>query len=263
MLWVHSTITQRLMAGAAIRMGEERVRHRQFRVRLPGPPALWVLFHKDWLYLTRSPVTRRILFATPIAIIAAGVGIWQVSNVVEPSSPMRHLIPIVGAGFLLIITNLATANYTSNYFGSVDREGFASLMVSSVDRRYIWLSANLMTFVLAMLQSIVLLIIVAIVGRSWLVLPWGIIFAICLHIATAPAYNVTSILAPYRARMDFTNQGGNIWIMFAWIIGTLARGCAVRRSAILLDARSVHHHAHRRPLCRGRLLAHTQNHWLA
>ena len=183
-----------------------------------------MLFHKDWLYLTRSPITRRILFATPIAIIATGVGIWQVSNVVEPSNPMRQLIPIVGAGFLLIITNLATATYTSNYFGSVDREGFASLMVSSVDRRYIWLSANLMTFVLAMLQSIVLLIIVAIVGRSWLVLPWGIIFAICLHIATAPAYNVTSILAPYRARMDFTNQGGNIWIMFAWIIGTLPVG---------------------------------------
>ena len=36
MLWVHSTITQRLMAGTAIRMGDERVRHRQFRARLPG-----------------------------------------------------------------------------------------------------------------------------------------------------------------------------------------------------------------------------------
>jgi hypothetical protein len=224
LLWAHSAITRRLMAGAAIHIGAERVRLRQFRVRLPGPPALWVLFHKDWLYLTRSPITKRILFATPFAILATGVGVWQASNYIESSNPLQHIIPLLGAGFLLIIVNLATATYTSNYFGSVDREGFSSLMVSSVDRRFIWLSANLTTLLLALVQSLALLILVAAVGRSWPVLPWGLFFAVCLHIATAPAYNVTSVLAPYRARMDFSNQGGNIWIMFAWIIGSLPVG---------------------------------------
>ena len=220
LLWAHAAITRRMMRGAAIRIGTERVKSRRLNIKLPGPSTFWALFRKDWLYLMRGFVTKRILFATPIIIVAMGVGVWQATNVLDASHPIRQAIPIVAASILLVTVNLSTSNYTSNYFGTVDREGFATLMTSPIDRRYIWLSANLMTLILAMSQSLVLLTIVAIAARSWIVLPLGLYLGLCLHISTVPAYNLTSIIGPNRMKMGFSNQGGNMWVVLAWIVAS-------------------------------------------
>ena len=220
MLWLHGAITRRLMRGAALRIGEERVKSRSLESRLPGPAALWTLFHKDWLHIRRSPITKRVLFSTPIAVVAMGAAVWQAGNVREVDSVALRLAPLLAAAFLVIIINLSTANFTSNWFGSVDREGFATLMVSSVERRYIWMSANLATLALGLGQCVVILAVLALIARSPAPLLWGTYLALCLHVSTAPAYNLTSALAPYRTRMEFSNQGGNIWIMFAWLFGS-------------------------------------------
>jgi hypothetical protein len=94
-------------------------------------------------------------------------------------------------------------------------------MLSAVDRKWILLSANLATLLLSLAQMLVLLLIVVLVTGVWSALPWGLYLAVCLHLATAPAYNFTSIVGPYRQSGQFFGKNeGNLWVMLAWFVAT-------------------------------------------
>ncbi|HSJ58290.1 MAG TPA: hypothetical protein VLC95_13990 [Anaerolineae bacterium] len=219
MAWVHATVIRRMMQGTALRIGAERVRARRRDWHRPGPAAFWALFDKDWAYLRRNPVTLRALVATPIVIVAFGVGLWQMSNLAAPDSRIHDLMPFLIAGLVVIAANAGTSNLTADYFGAVDREGLATLMVSPVDHRYVFLSANVVTLLFALAQTLVVLAIVALLMGTWLIVPWGLLFAFCLHYASAPFYNLASILTPYRASAQLTGSNqGNLGSMIAWIV---------------------------------------------
>ena len=92
-------------------------------------------------------------------------------------------------------------------------------MLTPTDRRHVLLSANLLTLVLFLAQSFPLLVLVAAVSGSWGLVPWGLFFALCLHVSTAPAYNLTSIIGPYRAPLWFSDPNkSNVWVLLAWAI---------------------------------------------
>jgi hypothetical protein len=221
LLWAHGAMTRRLMQGAALRIGTERVRSRPWEVSLPGPPAFWALFGKDWTYLRRSPGTLRVLVTTPIVAVAFGVALWQVASILPEGNALRQVIPFLIAAVVLVSANLGTSNLTANYFGAVDREGFVALVLTPVDRRYVLLSASALTLVLGMAQSLVLLALVAALTGAWMVLPWGALLAFCLHFATAPLYALSSIFAPYRAPLQaWGGRNGNMGTFLAWLVGT-------------------------------------------
>jgi hypothetical protein len=221
LLWAHGALTRRLMQGAAVRLGTERVRSRRWEMGLPGPPAFWALFRKDWTYLRRSPTTLRALVTTPIVAVAFGVALWQVTSILPEGNTIRQAVPFLIAAVVLISANLGTSNLSANYFGAVDREGFITLMLTPVDRRYVLLSANTLALVLGMAQSLVLLALVAAFTGTWIVLPWGALLALCLHFVTAPLYTLSSILAPYRAPLQaWGGRNGNMGSFLAWLVGT-------------------------------------------
>jgi hypothetical protein len=221
LLWAHAAITRRMMQGSAIRIGTERVRSRRWGASLPGPQGFWTLMRKDLTYLRRSPTTIRALIATPFMIIAFAFVFWQVLDTTSPINPLFHAAPVIISAMLLVTVNFGTSTLTANYFGAIDREGFASLMLCPTDRRYVFLSANAATLLFALALSLVLLLAVAILMKAWIVLPWGILFAFCLHVSTVPAYNLTSIIGPYRAPMEaWSNKGGNAFALLAWGIAT-------------------------------------------
>ena len=221
LLWAHGAMTRRLMQGATLGIGTERVRSGRRALRLPGPPAFWALFGKDWTYLRRSPGTLRVLVTTPIVAVAFGVALWQVAGILPEGNPVRQAIPFLIAAVVLVSANLGTSNLTANYFGAVDREGFVTLVLTPVDRRYVLLSANTLALVLGLAQSLALLAVVAAFTRTWIVLPWGVLFAFCLHFATAPLYTLSSILAPYRAPLEVLGgRSGNLGTFLAWLVGT-------------------------------------------
>lgn len=221
LLGAHATIIRRLLRGARLRSATERVRSQHLDGKLPGPAVLSALFAKDWIYLRRSPVARRVLLASPFVAVAFGFAIWQVATLLPVSSSFRQALPFLTTALAMISINLSTSNLTSDYFGAVDREGFAALMLAPVDRRFVFLSSGLLTLLFALAQSVVMLVIIAVVSRNWLVLPWGLSLALCLHVSTLPAFALTSIIGAYRAKMEFLNQSqGNFWVVLAWVVAS-------------------------------------------
>jgi hypothetical protein len=215
LLWVHAAVTRRLMQGAALGLGAARVRSRKAGRWLPGPPAFWALFHKDWLYLWRSPGPRRILFSALIATLAVFVPL-----VGDPPKIMHELIPL-GLGALIVTMVSMTLNMgmASNQFGLVDREGFGTLAFSSLDRRQIILSANLLVLLLSGLLYLPMLLLIAIMTKYWPVVPLGLYLGLCMQIGGSPAYNLAAIAGPYRAQLKFRGrQRGNLWGMLAWTL---------------------------------------------
>lgn len=221
LLWAHTAVTRRLMQGAALRIGTERVRSRGLDANLPGPPAFWTLFRKDMAYVRRSPTAIRVLLATPIAALAFGMGMWQVANALPEGNVLRQAVPILAAALVVVSANLGTSNLMANYFGAVDREGLTGLLLTPIDRRYVLLAANTAVYLFAMAQSLVLLLLVAVITRSWILVPWGLLLATCLHVGTAPLFHLSSILAPYRAPTQaWGGKGGNAGAFLAWTVGT-------------------------------------------
>jgi hypothetical protein len=221
LLWLHAAVVRRMMEGASLRVGTERVRSRRWQREMPGPAAFWALVSKDWYYLRRSPFALRSLLATPIVAVAFGFGLWQVSSLLPPEHSLRAAIPMVAAALVLVSANLGTSNLAANYFGAVDREGLAGLLLTPVDRRLVLLSSNAITLLFTMAQSLVLLLLVAILTGSWIVLPWGLYAALCLHFGSMPLYHLSSILAPYRAPLQaWGGRGGNMGVFAAWMLGT-------------------------------------------
>jgi hypothetical protein len=220
LLWMHAGVTRRLMEGAALSIGAERVRSRRWFLRLPGPPVFWALFRKDWLYLWRSPMPRRLIFSTLLMVVGMvfplrGMAQGDVSPAVREALPL-----IVGVFAITMVGMTVNLGMTANYFGSTDREGFATLALSPLDRRYVILSTNLAVLLYTSLQILALSLGIALLARFWAVLPLGLYLGLCLQVGGAPAYNLAAIIGPYRTQLKFGGgrQRGNVWGMLAWLV---------------------------------------------
>jgi hypothetical protein len=217
----HARITRRLMEGAALSIGVERVRSREWRVRLPGPPAFWALFKKDWLYLWRSPVPRRLIFSSLIMTVAMVLPMRNIGQSDAPSVVRGALPILIGASAITMASMAINMGLASNYFGVIDREGFTTLALSPTDRRYALLSANLAALLYTSAQVLVISLAFSILAGRWEVLPLGIYLGICLEIGGLPAYTLAAIIGPYRTQLKFTRgtrQRGNLWGILAWVI---------------------------------------------
>jgi hypothetical protein len=223
LLTIHAEVTRRLMAGAALRTGPERVRHRQLRLQLPGPPALWALFYKDWRYLWRSPVPRRVLFSSLMMVVAVLLPLRGFRER-DIAKGFRDLVPLLtfllGATLSSLSTNMAL---TTNHFGTFDRDGFSSVALSPVDRRHVLVSANLSILIFVLAQDLLLALPIAALSGRWLVLPLGMFFGLCVQVSIFPVCSLVAILVPYRTQLGFTggHRGGNLWGLAAWVISAL------------------------------------------
>jgi hypothetical protein len=216
LLWVHAGITRRLIKGAALHVGTQRVRTRRWRLVLFGAPTFWALVHKDWTYLWRSPMPRRLIFSAAISMLAMAVPLWS-----KPSSSLSKVLPLIVSAFgITIVSMVVNMGMTANYFGVMDREGFGTLALSPPDRRQIILSANLVALLFVGVQYLVLLLGVAILTRAWMVLPLGLYLGLCMQAGGSPAYNLAAIMGPYRAQLRSVGgrQRGNLWGMLAWAV---------------------------------------------
>jgi hypothetical protein len=239
LLWLHARVTRQLMSGAALSMGAERVRSRDWGMGLPGPPAFWALVNKDLRHLWRSPIPRRLVFSTLMLVLTIGIPLRELpgSDLVPE---IRRAIPILAFAFAATMVGMGinmvmTANYygtvdrevnmvmTANYYGTVDREGFAVLALSPVDRRWILVSSNLVVIAFALTQDLLLAVVVALLSRSWVVLPLSMYLAVCLQLGSIPLCGIPAMLAPYRTQLKYSTrrQSGNIWGMLSWFLGSV------------------------------------------
>jgi hypothetical protein len=222
LLRLHAGITRRLMQGAALSIGAERVRSRGWRVRLPGPPAFWAVFQKDWLYLLRSPMPRRLIFSSIIMTAAMAFPMMRGFSENEAPLALKNAIPVLVGASVLVMTGMAiNMGLTANYFGSIDREGFVTLALSPLKRWYVLLSANMAALLYAGLQFTVIALVIAILTGNWAMLPLGVCLGLCLQIGSTPAYTLAAIIGPYRTQLKYsrgTRQRGNGWGMLAWVV---------------------------------------------
>ncbi|MHB0877888.1 MAG: hypothetical protein ACYC5O_17765 [Anaerolineae bacterium] len=220
LLWAHGRLTRRLMQGTVVRLGAERVRGEGLDWWLRGPVELWGLVGKDWAYLRRSPVTKRVLLSAPILVASFGFALWQLQNVTQSGALLERL-PFLALLLLIVSTNLAVTNFAGNYFGTVDREGFAALVLSPADRRWVFLAANLATLMLALVLDLVFALVVSLASGQWALLPLGMVLGFCLQVSSAPAYNLTSIVGAYRDPMQVWGRSqGNLWVFMAWLVAS-------------------------------------------
>jgi len=223
LLWLHARVTRRLMSGAALSMGAERVRSREWGIGLPGPSALWALLNKDWRHLWRSPIPRRLVFSTLMLVLAIGVPLRELPGSNLPPE-IRRAVPILAFALAATMVGMGTNMVmTANYYGTVDREGFVVLMLSPVDRRLVLVSSNLVVLAFALAQDLLLAAVIAFLSRSWIVLPLSMYLAVCLQIGSMPGCSVAAMLAPYRTQLKHSTrrQSGNIWGMLSWLLGSV------------------------------------------
>jgi hypothetical protein len=221
LLWIHAGITRRLMAGAALSVGAERVRSRQWRTTPPGPSAFWALWRKDWLHLWRSPMPRRLVFSSLVMVVAMLLPLRGLTD--QMRSPIvAQAMPLIAFAFIGTMASIAiNMGLTANYFGTIDREGFATLALTAYDRRYVFLAANLVALFYAGVQYLLIALVVAAVTGRWAILPLGLFLGLCLQVGGTPAYNLASVIGPYRAQLMFTSgtrQRGNLWGILAWAV---------------------------------------------
>lgn len=220
LLWVHAKITRRLMEGAALSVGAERVRSGRWADARRGPPAFWALLRKDWIHLLRSPMPRRLIFSSVVMVIAMLLPLQAVSEEVG-SSRLSGALPILAFAFVCTFASMAiNMGLTANYFGTIDREGFATLALTAYDRRFALVSANLVVLLYAGIQYLAMALVIALVSGTWVILPLGLFLGLCLQVGSTPAYNLAAIIGPYRAQLRFSSgarQRGNLWGMLAWI----------------------------------------------
>lgn len=220
LLGVHALITRRLMQGAALSIGIERVRSYRWILRLPGPTTLWALFRKDWSYLRRSPMPRRLLFSALISIVAL---IFPLRSMAQSDTPAElvEILPLATVGTIItLVSMMMNLGLTANYFGTIDREGFGTLTQTPVDRRYVLLSAHLSISLFILSVYFILLIAIGLLTRSWVAIPLGMYLGLTLQLGGMPAYTLASIIGSYRAQLKFSGgrQRGNLWGMLAWIV---------------------------------------------
>lgn len=223
LLWVHAQVTWRLMNGAAMSMGAERVRSRQRFHHLPGPPVFWALFRKDWIYLRRSPLPRQLFLPALMMVVMVFLFMRNITRDNDMSAGAIAAMPVIAGAFAIAMVSMASnLAFSANYYGVVDRKGFAILATSPIDRRYIILSANLVVLLYTSLQTVVISLGVALATRMWHLLPLCFYLGLCLQIGGLPAYNLAAMIGPYRAQFQFGSKQrqGNLWGLLAWLIAT-------------------------------------------
>lgn len=224
LLRLHAGVTWRLMNGAAMSMGVERVRSDQRFLHLPGSQVFWALFHKDWTYLIRSPLTRQALLGAVMAVVMIFLFLRSISRSGDGMpAGAGAVIPVAIVAFAISMLSMTTnLSFAANYFGAVDRKGFGTLATSPIDRRYILLSANLVVLLFISLQTLIISLVVALTTQSWFILPLGFYLGLCLQIGSFPAYNLAAIIGPFRAQLQLGSKQrqGNLWGMLAWLIAT-------------------------------------------
>jgi hypothetical protein len=211
MLLLHAGITKRLMQGAALSIGAERVRSSSWRVSLPGSPVFWALFRKDWLHLFRNPMPKRMLLSAPFMVFPILV---MLRSDVDSQIPfVQEKMPfLIVCFFMALIFFMMNASLTANYFGTIDREGLATLSLTPLDRRWVLLSANLAMLALAAVAYLFLGAAVVIVTGRWALAPLALLMAFCLQVSCAPAFNLAAIMGPYRTQLKMQGrQRGNLW----------------------------------------------------
>jgi hypothetical protein len=220
---VHAAVTWRLMNGAAMSMGIERVRSERRFLHLPGPQVFWALFQKDWIYLRRSPLTRQLFLPVLMIVVMMFLFMRSMTRSNDMSAGAAAAMPVAVVAFAISTVSM-TSNlvFTANYYGAVDRKGFAILATSPIDRRYIILSANLIVLLFTSLQTLVISLGIALANQAWYMLPLGFYLGLCLQIGSFPAYNLAAIIGPYRAQFQFgtKQRQGNLWGILAWLIST-------------------------------------------
>lgn len=217
LLWFHARITRRLMEGRSVTIGTERVRARRLGWQLPGPPAFWAVVRKDWLHLLRNPMPRRMLFAAPFSTVAMVPALMQLQG---GDSLLERAAPVLIGSFVVLLLNMMfSMSLIGNYWGTFDREGFATLALSPLDRRYFLASQNLTISAFAIASYAVLLVVVAALSGAWEMVGLGLYMGLCLQISCAPAYNLAAVLGPFRTQLKWQGQGrGSAW----GLIGLLA-----------------------------------------
>ncbi len=224
LFFVHARVTRRLMEGAALTIGPQRVRRRARWRTLPGPPALWGLIQKDWIYLQRSPMPRRMFFSGILMLLVMGISLIQVPTSEMPPGLRSVFAGGASGGIVLLLSFMMNMVLLANYFGTIDREGFGTLAHSGVDRRYVLLSATLVMSLFILLQYAVVLLGVGLLTGDWSVLPLGLYFGLCLQFGGAPAYLFASLIGPYRTQLKFSRgvrRQGNLWGFLAFGVSAL------------------------------------------
>lgn len=230
LLWIHSRITRRLMDGAALSIGAERVHsRRRLNLPLPGPDSFWALMRKDWLHLQRNPIPRRLLFSSLVMLVVMGFSFIQVPFSEVAPDVQVHLPFLIALGVVVMLNLTTNAGLMGNYFGIIDREGFSGLAFSGIDRRYILASGGITFTFFVLAQYALILTIVTLLTGYWIVLPWGLFLAFCLQVSSLAGYHFAAIMGPYRMQLKFSNnqRGGNLWAMLAWITSLPALGILV------------------------------------
>ncbi|MFP4343454.1 MAG: hypothetical protein ACLFU8_02065 [Anaerolineales bacterium] len=224
LFFIHAQVTRRLVEGAALTIGPQRVRRRAARRSLPGPPVLWGLIQKDLIYLQRSPMPRRMFFSGIIMLLVMGVSLIQIPMDEMPLGLQSVFAGGVSGGIVLLLSFMMNMVLLGNYFGTIDREGFGTLAHSGVDRRYVLLAATLVMSLFILLEYAVVLLIVGLLTGNWSILPLGLYFGLCLQFGGAPAYLFASLIGPYRTQLKFSRgvrRQGNLWGFLAFGVSAL------------------------------------------
>ncbi|MBN2001765.1 MAG: hypothetical protein JXA21_00300 [Anaerolineae bacterium] len=229
LLWVHSGITRRLMDGAVLRIGVERVRTRGLGLPWEKATGFWALVAKDLRYLRRSPIPRQMLFG---AMIMPIVLLLPMSRIPASEMPPDFGLNISeGIGFFLLFMLNMTFNIglTGNYFGAIDREGFGTLATAPSRWPQVLLAFNSVVTLFVLTTSFVIFAIIAAVTHAWAALPLWLYTTLVLQISTTPIYTFASIMGPYRMELKYgaQNRRGNMWGFLAWIVGLIPVGIMV------------------------------------
>jgi hypothetical protein len=155
-----------------------------------------------------------------IAVVALLLPLRDFSSS-DSSSAVRRALPLLSFTFVSMLIGMGiNVTMGANYFGTFDREGFATLAASPVDRRHILLSANLITLLYVLVQDSIVLVVVAALTRSWAIVPLALFLGVCLEVGHLPTCNLASILAPYRIQLKFSSgrRHGNVWGLLAWLV---------------------------------------------
>jgi len=219
--FAHLALTQRIMRGELLRARASRVRSATWDTPLPLPHDLATLLRKDWLYLWRSPFTRRFLIITPVMSLLMAflfLGVLQAEQGLGAEGMREGLVLAFGLGWPAFVGMILNVSLTANYFGAADREGLGTLLNSGVDRRYVLLSAALVSGALTVTLSLVPLAASVPLGLPWTVVPFGLCAGVCMQLVGTPALLLASIVGPYRAEWRIASQAsGNLWGLVAWL----------------------------------------------
>ncbi len=129
-----------------------------------------------------SPAPRRLVFSALISMAAVAVPLLDPS-----SSKSLRAVPLIAGAFVISVTSMITnLGLSANYFGTIDREGFATLAASPLDRRLVILSANLTALLFVGAVHLLLTTAIAAFARKGLALalPLGLAYSLCLYLST-------------------------------------------------------------------------------